>query len=165
MILALMVAASVADAATTDPTLWEQWLSPATFDRVLQLGGLTLLAILFARGAIITRGQHEQRVQDLASYHSAALKAEDERHQREIQQMATHHLEMMTEKGARFDGMKESRDSWRDVARTHAARADQATAQLIEANELTGLAIQQMEAVEAAARAASLPEKGAEVKT
>lgn len=141
--------------ATTDPSLWQQWLSPATLDRVVQLGGLTLLAILFARGAILTKGQHEQRIADLKDYAAAERTAEDERHRREIQQMASHHLEMMSEKDVRFDGMKESRDVWRESSKHHEARADMATTQLLEANELAGLAIQQMEAVETAARTAT----------
>lgn len=164
MVLALLVAASLADVAT-DPSLAEQWLSPATLDRIVQLGGLTLLAILFARGAIITRGQHESRVADLVKYADAEKTASDANHDRELKQMATHHLEMKAEMDRRFDGMKESRDSWRDVARQQTTRADQATTQLLEANELAGLAIQQMEAVETAARAVAPPRKGAEVVT
>lgn len=163
MLLALVMIAAEAT-TTTDPTLWEQWASPATLDRMLQLGGLTLLAVLFARGAIITRGQHEQRVADLTKYHDAAVKAQEERHTRELQQAAGHHLEMMSEKDRRFDGMKESRDAWRQTSQNQTQRADHATEQLLEANELAGLAIQQMEAMEAAARAVS-PQEGAEVTT
>lgn len=162
MLLALLM---FADATTSDPSLTEVWLSPATLDRVLQLGGLTLLAILFARGSILTKGQHEQRIQDLKDYAAAERKAEDERHAREVQQVASHHLEMMSEKDKRFDGMKESRDAWRDSSQQQTHRADHATDQLLEANELAGLAIQQMEAMETAARAVTSPQEGAEVIT
>lgn len=155
MLLPLLTALAAVTTAADDAAWWHQWLLPSTLDRVMQLGGLTLLAILFARGSILTKGQHDQRIADLKDYSAAERAAEDERHKREIQQMASHHLEMMSEKDVRFDGMKESRDVWRESSRHHEARADMATTQLLEANELAGLAIQQMEAVETAARTAT----------
>lgn len=152
--LALLMA--LADITTSsDMTWWQQWLQPSTLDRMVQLGGLTLLAILFARGSIITKGQHDARIADLVKYADAEKLASDESHKRELQQMASHHLELMSEKDRRFDGMKESRDAWRETSQTQTARADQATAQLMEMNELAGLAVQQLKGLEDAAAAAS----------
>lgn len=153
------------DGSTQDPSIVELWLTPSTFESVLQLGGLTLLAFLFATGRILTKGQHEQRVADLVKYADAEKEASDANHTRELQQMAAHHLEVMGEKDRRFDGMKESRDAWRDTARVQTERADQATMQLLESNELAALAVQQIQGIEAAARAASPGDKGAEVPT
>lgn len=161
MLFLVMIAGA---AAAGGGSFWDQWLTPQTIDRFAQLGGLTFLAVLFARGAIITRSQHESRVADLEKYADAEKTASDANHQRELQQMAQHHLETMSEKDKRFDGMKESRDAWRETAQVQTGRADRATDQLLEMNELTGLAIQQLQALEQAARTASPADmEGAEV--
>lgn len=149
----LAVLTSLASQAAADPAnleLWEQWLTPVALERLIQFGGLGFLAWLFASGRILTNKQHEARFADLVKYADAEKKASDENHARELQQMASHHLDMMREKDVRFDGMKESRDSWRDIARVSTQRADLATAQLVESNEVVGLAVQQIQALEAA---------------
>jgi hypothetical protein len=138
-----------------EPPLWEQWLSPVALERLIQFGGLGFLVFLFATGRILTSKQHEARFADLVKYADAEKAASDANHARELEQMANHHLDMMREKDVRFDGMKESRDSWRDLARNATTRADLATSQLMESNEVVGLAVQQIQALEAAVGAVS----------
>jgi hypothetical protein len=148
---------TIAAEVIVDPSvpLWEQWLSPTAIERLVQFGGLGFLAWLFATGRIITNKQHEARVADLMKYADAEKVASDANHARELAQAEARRIEMMREKDVRFDGMKESRDSWRDLARNANSRADLATNQLMESNEVVGLAVQQIQALEAAVGAAT----------
>lgn len=149
------VVASLAGATTDSTPLWEQWAAPEAVERLVQLGGLTLLAWLFATGRIITKSQHESRVADLEKYADAEKAANDANHEREMRRASEHYTELAAEKDRRFEGMKESRDMWKQAAEFQTQRADAATEQLLEVNEVAGLALQAIQGLDKAV--ASLP--------
>lgn len=114
-----------AAAASSDPLWWQQWLTPAGLESLAKTGGLVLLAWLFFTGRIVTAKMHEARVADLATHHA-----------RELAQKDAAYEAMVEADGRAYGEMKESRDYYRGARLEEKSRADRATEQLVESNEI-----------------------------
>lgn len=132
----LLLLAFSAVAGDAQPTLVEQWLMPSTFQSLVQAGGLVLLATLFASGKILTSGQHAQRIADLTAQFDARTAELKAHHERELAQAESTHAAILSEKDISFTEMKGSRDYYRGARLDEKERADAATAQLVESNEI-----------------------------
>lgn len=126
----------LAEAAASEVPLWEQWLSPNGVLEIVKNGGLVLLAYLFFTGKIITSKQHETRVSDIAKAFDGRVADLIANHERELAQKDSSYLAMESQKDESYSEMKESRDYYRASRLEEKSRADRATEQLVESNEI-----------------------------
>lgn len=96
--------------------LWEQFLSTASVESVLSFTGLSVLAFLFARDLILTKGQHLRRVEDLVKAYETGR-----------QDLLDFHARELAEKDARLVEAREARDQWQVAEGIARARADAMT--------------------------------------
>lgn len=101
--------------------LWEWITTTTSFDNVITALGLGVLAFLFARDLILTRGAHLRRVADLTTNHEKLLAEKDANHAREL-----------AEKDSRLATVDESRREWKEATRLATEQRDKATASLGE---------------------------------
>lgn len=100
---------------------WEWITSTTSVDDLMTTLGIGMLAFLFARDLILTRGQHLRRVQDIVAAHDLR-----------IADLLAHQAREIAEKDGRIADMGESRDGWKEAARIERERADKATAAIGE---------------------------------
>lgn len=112
-----------AQAAQSEP--WAEWLSPSGLKDLIETGGVVVLAWLLFTGRVITERMHGNRTADLVEHHS-----------REIAEKDRSYNAMVTEKDRAYGEMKESRDYYRTARLEEKDRADRATEQLVEGNEV-----------------------------
>lgn len=91
-------------------TGWEWLTNGFNLNSAIQGGLAVTLIILFATDRILTRGQHQRRVNDIV----------------------TNHDKLIAEKDLRYQEMKESRDYYREARVTERDRADKVTEKLGE---------------------------------
>lgn len=115
---------------------WEQWLTPAGISGIVRDGGLVLLAWLFFTGKIITSKQHDLRVADVEKAFDGRTADLIENHARELAQKDATYDAVVGANGRAYSEMKESRDYYRGARLEEKNRADRATEQLIETNEI-----------------------------
>lgn len=106
-------------------SVWEWISTTTTIDSIFSTLGLGALAVLFATNRILTRGQHETRIADLKAHHERELKQKD----------ATYNA-MKEADATAYSEMRASRDYYRGARFEEKARADRATEQLLETNEI-----------------------------
>lgn len=95
--------------AATAPTVtvpgWWEWLSGSlSVSDIISGSGLAFIVGLFATRKIITIGDHRARVADLEKFYEARL----------------------TEKDARYEELRESKNYWREAHNDQRARAEKA---------------------------------------
>lgn len=118
---------------TPEPAdLWQWFVANVSVQGGLNIAGLTLLVILFARDLVLTKGQHLRRVEDLVKSHTALLAASEQRYN-----------DMVAQKDEEYARMQESRNYYRDAYNAHEVRKQ----------KLTDVVIEQSEALQVAARA------------
>jgi hypothetical protein len=151
----LYAAALVAVAAirTAVPD-WGSWLGDTiSAQSILQLLGGGVLIILFATNRILTRGQHLDRIADLQKHHAAEMDAAEERRKGEVAAAEAKYTLMLSEKDARYSEQKEQLTYWQNTAARHDARANKATEQLVEMNEVAKFGVHALHSFEEAAAA------------
>jgi len=121
--------------------VWDWFTSATSFDKVLSALGLGVLAFLFARDLVITRGQHLRRVEDLVKQYELRIAELIKHHEREAQ-----------EKDRRYGDLVKERDYWRSAYTVQEERADKATDTLAGSVEVTKAAIQALDALDQAAK-------------
>lgn len=98
-----------------------------TLESLAQAAGLGLLVFLFGTDRILTKGQHERRVADIVAAH----------------------VQLLSERQARMDDLKASRDYHRDTAKVESDRADRLAEQLrevtLEASRTIGMVVGSIE--------------------
>jgi hypothetical protein len=130
-------------ATPSEFNIWD-WLSDTiSAESIVQALGLTALAILFATNRILTLGQHTSRIKDLKEHHEKELTLKD-----------SLYSQMVAEKDRAYAEMKEARNYWQSAASTEKNRADSATTQLVESNEVVRLAAQMVDSLDHAVKEA-----------
>jgi hypothetical protein len=150
----LYAAALVAIAAvrTVNPD-WGSWLGDTiSAQSILQLLGGGILILLFATNRILTRGQHLDRIADLQKHHAAEMVAAEERRKGDVAAAEAKYTLMLSEKDARYSEQKEQLVYWQNTAERHDVRANKATEQLVEMNELAKLSVHAFASFEEAAK-------------
>ena len=112
--------------------VWEWVTSTTSVDRILSTLGLGVVAILFARDLILTRGAHLRRVADIVAAWEQRVQDMLASWERERQALVAHHERELAEKDSRLSDMRESREGYKEATRIERARADTATAGMSE---------------------------------
>ena len=102
---------------------WEWVTSTSSVDSLLTTLGLGVLALLFARDLIITKGQHLRRVQDIVAAH-------DQR----VADLVAFHGRELASYDDRIAEIREARDSWKEAESVARGLADKAVDGLTEVN-------------------------------
>lgn len=138
MIALAVVLARFAEATQGEP--WTEWLTPSGLKDIVETGGVVVLAYLLFTGRVITERMHANRTADLTDHHA-----------REIAEKDRGYNAMVAAKDRAYDEMKESRDYYREARLEEKLRADRATEQLVEGNEVARAATQALVTLSAVA--------------
>lgn len=138
MLTVLVMMTTLAQAVQDEP--WAQWLTPSGLKDIVETGGVVVLAYLLFTGRVITERMHANRTADLTDHHA-----------REIAEKDRGYNAMVEAKDRAYDEMKESRDYYREARLEEKLRADRATEQLVEGNEVARAATQALVTLSAVA--------------
>lgn len=106
-------------------SIWEWFTTNSTPSDIFTTLGVGTLAVLFSTNRILTLGQHNARISDLKGHHA-----------RELAQAKDAYEAMVDADARAYAEMKESRDYYRGARLEEKGRADRATDQLLESNEI-----------------------------
>lgn len=128
--------------------------------------GLGVLAVLFARDLILTRGQHSRRVADLERAYQAQIdtlttanaevvRIMGDNHKAAIAELTSHHAALIAVKDAQYADMRERMNYYRDARLVEQERNTKLTDQLAETTEAVKVSAYVLQAIDQAAKDAS----------
>jgi cell division protein FtsL len=138
--LYVAAAALVATLRTAQTDLVTWFGDTISAQSIISLAGGTALIVLFATGRIVTISQLRRELTAQEAHFAEERKTAE----------AKYNL-MISEKDARYSELREQRDYWQNAAGRHDARANKATEQLVEMNELARVGVHALTAFEEAA--------------
>lgn len=124
--------------------IWTWFVNNTAPNELVTNLGIGTFLILFATNRILTLGQHNSRIAELKDHHT-----------RELAQKDSAYEAMVLAKDTAYDEMKESRNYYRGARLEEKNRADKATEQLVESNEIARAATHALTALSTVAQEAS----------
>lgn len=143
----------LADVLTQNPTdFWQWFYTNVSVPGVLNVGGLGLLAVLFARDLILTKAQHERRVADITKAHDLRVADMERAHEAELKAKDDRYEDMLAEKTDRYSEMRESRDDYREASTELQNRNVALTDGVIQSNKAMAVAATALQSLDTVAK-------------